>query len=416
MQDKRRRRKNPPQENRNAVGATVPPPHYIPPTDIDIKEALEKVGFKGAVSLDFVRDICNADACVSNGDDITSIFNYVFPTSDEEKQIAKRVDSIHQFLKSIDFKKVGDGTPLDKAVRIVTALKSVGGKTADEGGIPFIENPKKKSEDAQRLISDVRDFSDFEKIALELEQQTDEQIISKLSGEQNVALAKLSSVLKKTAKFKASSSRRYIPDPNGNVKRPTLMREFSQITSLKPLSQAVMPMFDYKLATKQLVVSQKVKVINQKQLLYLLIDESGSMNNPDRIGYVLAVVLNRLEAVKNGEAVLYISLFDDVIKEPTKIETEAEALDFYKKFRRFKPKGDGTKIDQAIRYAVEHINNSIDGLTQPQIAIVTDGEDSVTIKKGEMQGITLNYVAIKSENADLKELCHQTGGAFISCM
>ena len=145
------------------------------------------------------------------------------------------------------------------------------------------------------------------------------------------------------------------------------------------------------------------------------------MNENFKKEWVYAVVANRLQYAMVKECEVFISLFltEGTMKHYkfTHIYDEQSALEFWKTFN-FNPGGGDTKVGYVINAIEKEIldnkrlyNLNIDlSHERPEILIVNDGNDTV---KTSVNWKT-NAITISQENDQLKALCEDTGGSYIS--
>lgn len=149
------------------------------------------------------------------------------------------------------------------------------------------------------------------------------------------------------------------------------------------------------------------------QLLYLLVDCSGSMNVPERIGTAVALLTNRLMAVTRGEASLFYRFFDSSAHEQVAATNREQAASALATVMKGHYSGGGTSIDTAIRSGVSSIQSilSKDPMIKPELYVVSDGEDSVRISLQELQGIRLHvFLVAGQKNENLEKLALSSGG------
>lgn len=146
------------------------------------------------------------------------------------------------------------------------------------------------------------------------------------------------------------------------------------------------------------------KLVVKEGALYVLLDKSGSMEGEKTI-WARSVALALLALARRKRARFFLRFFDTSAHDLTTDEEPAKLLGM---LLRVKSDG-GTSIDTALRTALEDLAKR--GLAQltNTIIIVTDGEDKVTVKKGELQrvGARLVSVMIKGDNDTLRTLSDQ---------
>jgi hypothetical protein len=170
-----------------------------------------------------------------------------------------------------------------------------------------------------------------------------------------------------------------ILSPYVRMERPKTVNEALLKT---PLAQQMLPDFEQKLISGNLMIPKRKDKLRYKQSLFLLIDRSGSMLDVYKQGWVKALLLNRMAAVKEGTAELFIATFEGSIDKVFKIETTEQCLDFFNRYKC--ENGGGTDIEGVLKTVSTMIkNNDIQGhkLTgdlEPEIIIINDGQDHIS--------------------------------------
>ena len=270
---------------------------YIPPTRRDIQNRFRDIGFNQPYSYDFVKDIANAYSHVMHGNSVEQSFI----ESDN-----KYTKGVHNLLRNVDFDSLTGISPLEKAASLICMLSKIDstGESGDPDGdsIPIFDNKSDDtiSEEMEKCKEDVKGCRDVGEIAKEMygmhvpEAAKTYKINEFKDFLNKLALLDSKSFLQTKRVSKKVFSKR--------------MSEYSQISNLTNFSAVGMPTYKYKLATKQLNVRQRKQA--NKQSLFLLIDDSGSMSDHEKREMLRALLCNRLQAVYDGKAILYIGLFE----------------------------------------------------------------------------------------------------------
>ncbi|MGD8374001.1 MAG: hypothetical protein PVI21_04040 [Candidatus Woesebacteria bacterium] len=208
------------------------------------------------------------------------------------------------------------------------------------------------------------------------------------------------------------------PDPNGE---DVSLRNIEEISELGKATQSAFTLPPR--LRMQRAVSGELDVRNprtrraQKQLLFMVVDGSGSMWFDDStIGASRAagVVINRLEAVIKGEAELYLRFFDGGLREE---EFHADSPATARELMRVvsdpaQYMGGSTEfastLTSASRRAEEILTER--GLRDPEIVFVTDGQAPVP-NLSALGGNTLHAFQVgTTENQELSALARKSGG------
>ena len=393
-----------------------------PLTDKEICKRAEEMGVKTKLSFELVRDIVNVITHLENG---SSAENALLPPSEwlglslNEKELMYH-KKVQNFLVESQhlMRKATGADSLTKALNFIAMLASLsGGEPAGAQGdtLPIFNNQSVSDivRKLEELFESLKQLGDLELEMLELDGNSPEQNIYKLSQRQELEIARIARLLKKNIKFALPVTRVFVPNPSGTKTAKTQMSEYSQVSKLAPVSQLAMPDFEYKFVRKSLTVKVKGDYKVDKQHIYMLIDQSESMRRGDRWKKALAVLLNRLGEAGRGSASVNISFFDDKITQEFNVSTKSEALELFRKFRGYTPKGNGTMIDKSIREVVSRIMQEKQRV-RPELVLVTDGDDVSTLTFSELRGVKLHYISIEySPNKNLAQLATASGGIFL---
>ena len=221
------------------------------------------------------------------------------------------------------------------------------------------------------------------------------------------------------------SETKVIPDPDGEeLDRVPLEDPSSQFSRQNVLDQydAVTDpsWWMFRFQGGEIDITENVRYQTRKQLLYILLDVSGSMDDEDRINIATGVVAAMLRDVYKGESELYIRLFGSGVHrnrfDALTPESAKKALEW---IRHVGYNDGNTEIQGALEYAMEEVVEieKKRGGTRPQIMIVTDGGgyvDHDMPQRLRKEGITLNSVIIGERNDLLKEASHATDGVSLN--
>lgn len=245
-----------------------------------------------------------------------------------------------------------------------------------------------------------------------------------MTDKQMREVIKISRRLKSISKLKTSKVSEFIPDTQESEVRNRSMKSYDEVRRMKGTQFSTMvaarSLFNYRTVSQQFLIRERGKFIEKKQLLYMLVDCSGSMveDTGRRIALAGGVLVNRLMAVAEGDATLYWRFFDTRAHEATYVASKEEAHKSIKSILEVGHyRGGGTNFDQAINAAVAHIE-SIRETTQdsakPEIIMVTDGQCHCSLKFKDLKGIKLHTALVSGSSAPgLPELSSESGGIFM---
>jgi len=456
---------------------TKPSQRYISPTDTDITSAAKLVGLRRFSPM-FVRDIANiasggevlppsayretvrkqAEDRVGNpSTSHNASYNYSYRSKrgaiirddypDRKAAIDAQFDSdmryhdkVCDFLRDIDLSEAPGRTPLGQAVSLLRIMSQMEGGTGDPNDsdtIPVIADDITTTRDVSNQLKErielVQSLDNAEKhlLGMEDKKEDDEQESPHLSTGDLKKIASITNLkpgqdqvlevarnLETLSQMDVRKRTHLEHDVEGDDIRVREIRGFDELNSLRAEEYALPE--DYRLmriATRATSIRERAKRIDNKQLLYMIVDASGSMDNPKRINKACGIVMNRLKAVVNEDAELYLAFFSRVLydEHSAKNPSEARALMEIVEQKHFD--GIGTAIAKCARLAAKRIEKMMEedkSLTRPELAIVTDGEDSCDSMKREDFGKTVVHAFIvDSTNQYLAEFARSTGGSAI---
>jgi len=442
---------------------TAPPATYISPSAEEMREMASKVGLK-SFSRDLVADLCNLAA----GGSVVppSVYRNLVERQVEEKLpapdssgewalssghwtksrqevLADKVKSVmgyHQnvcdFLQTVELEKLPGSSPLEQAMNILKLLaKQSGGSGGGEGGEPlpiFTENDnsEKVGENLNNLMDEIDSLSDDEKDLLQPDQDAGSGKSTGDDGLQKMKLAEemlagkeimlqISRNLDKLTRMQVRKSKKQEADPAGEDIRNRQIAHMGEMNKLVKTEWALSSTYrNYRMITHASMVRERVNTIERKQLLYIIIDCSGSMGEGKRIYKAGGILMNRLKAVIAGEAELYVRLFDASLKQEHHAGTPAEAKELIKHFTEKNYSGGSTDISGCARSAQERIEEIIanSATYKPELVVITDGDDTVDLTLDHLKGTKMHAFVVECSNSKLCEVAKATGGVGINNM
>lgn len=245
-----------------------------------------------------------------------------------------------------------------------------------------------------------------------------------LSDKQLAQILSISRKMKSFSKLKTSKVQEFTPDVEGNQVRNRAMQNYGELARIKASQYAqkvaTPNLFNYRSVTNQYMMRERGRFLEKKQLLYVLVDSSGSMieDGHTRINMAAGILVNRLMAVAKGDANVYWRFFDTEVydvKFADSKESSQESINQILKTEQYS--GGGTNFDVAINSAVEHIESLKETMkyAKPEIFMITDGGCSCHVKKEQLKGIKLHAGIVADEHPyQLEQLVGATGGAYIN--
>ncbi len=445
---------------------TTPPLTYLPPTREEMAAMADQVGLR-KYAPDLVEDLSNLLA----GGELVAPSRYrqqvaqeavrTLPapdsdgewqlrdrswTNDRQHALADKAESrmryhqrVQDFLRDLDATQMPGATPLEKAMGWLKLLASQpGGAGSGEGGeeaLPIFSDEQSSgesiAEQLEEAVSDAKSLSDEERELLDAkggdedEQSSDSPKNPGADPSQVRRLAedmlkgkdeiiRVSRHLDQLSPMRVAKSNRLEADPEGDERRWRPIRNLGELHKI-PQSEWALPESYrmYRALTGQTPVRERCTRQEKRQLLYLLVDCSGSMSDGERIAKAGGVLLNRLKAVMAGEAEVYFRFFDGSPRQEHHAATpeQAKALMSHV-LERSNFSGGSTDIRAAVRAAVERIEELLasgEQLYKPEIVLVSDGEAAVPSRE-DLGGVRLHVFNVECAQAELVELARSTGG------
>lgn len=445
---------------------TSPPATYLSPSAEEMRGVANKVGLK-SFSKDLVADLCNLvaggkinppssyrqlvqqrveerlPAPDSNGRWRLKSGNY---TNDRQLVVSEKLEKAlryHQnvcdFLQTAELEKFPGSSPLEQAMSLLKLLaKKKGGEAGSGEGEPlpiFTDNDQseKVGEELNQLMDEIDSLSDDERELIDPNQDAgsgkdekggDDDLRKMKLAEDFLRgkelMLKISRNLDKLTRMQVRRSKKQEPNPAGEEIRQRPIAHLGELNKITKSSwatrQASPSYFLYQAITGALPVRERVTTIEKKQLLYIIIDCSGSMGSGQRIFKAGGILMNRLKAVIEGEAELFVRLFDTSLADEHHASSASEAKELIRHFTEKNYSGGSTDISGCVRAAKSRIEEIIaQGATyRPELVVITDGDDSISLTTREMTGIKMHSFVVECANKALVDLAVATGGVGIN--
>ena len=351
------------------------------------------------------------------------------------------------FLEHADLARAPGISPLTKAVMVLKALSSrsggykrsslckqsrLSGDTSEESGESTLgscghDHAENMATTMNSVLDDIERLPDDFLRLLDERGDTDSGASELFAMDDHDASAMLSVARKIGESPLVTTTRRRGTkvSPHGAEKETRALRNLSQLRSLTARSRtqlAMGPLGRAKLIMGGLRYARRFDYLDQKSLLYVLCDCSGSMNTPTRRGTALGCLHALASAVQAGAAELFLRFFDGEVTSLETLTDPDEAGAWLRKQREsLNFSGGCTRIGFAVNTAIRDITDrtgpyrsNVGDLVHPEILLVTDGEDSVSLKLSELRGVKLHMVQIgQSENDVLKALVQENRGLYL---
>ncbi len=413
---------------------TAPPEGVAEASDSQIKKVAKRIGLD-PFSSDLVR-------CFDN---IIAGGRFVPPSIWRAEAHRRKLDAhtteahmsgLMRVIKSIDYSKVPGKTSLEKSVAVLKLLghvdRSAGVDDGSYDGVSFFSRPTEVDsaiEKVNRTLQTIGSLDDVERMAMvpangsaslvhydELS-ETVEIAESLLSSSGLQAMLKVARALDSVPTLGMSGVRSVKPNRHGVETQHRMMRDLNELPLIAKSNWALFfeqsALFWSKVLNREPMVREHIAPETQKQLLYLLIDSSGSMSHYNRASLALAVLVNRLKGVVKGEAELQYRMFDADVFPEFEAKAPEDAQSTLLRLKKNNFSGGDTRISHAIGRAVESIlkRQEQTGGVRPEIAIVTDGIDhGFNTTLADLKGVRLHAFSVGERNPELSKLAKASGG------
>lgn len=440
---------------------TTPYKNYMAPGKLLVKHTAQDLKFTNNYSYNLVKDIANYlsypederdNALTTPSSWDFDISNTLYPGRiNKENELRRRIDyhkNVQKFIKEMKFNKVQGETPLEQALNTVAALSAQkGGKPSKPSGSQNGAKAKAGTSAEGDEESETPCFQQGSNAGKPVAKQTLDTItmIDKIkpnsfedkvfgNGDENLLAGVRATKIKKEyldlmdkisvfnahGKIRAAKRKTQEEDDQSKLKRQLNITRMTEVGRVSPIN-FIKPDFNIKMATKQLQRDKGIRIDEARQCLVLLIDDSGSMSDRQKISWIKALLLNRCGEVDKGNAELYICCFETRLAENwIVVRTPEEAKDVWDKFDTyFRLDGGGTNMQICIEAAIKIIKSGkiptkqgivdITGI-RPQICIINDGQDHV--ESGWIPSIETHGFILEGSHTGMKKFCTRSGGSY----
>ena len=374
------------------------PINYLTPTAAEIRK---KTHAPKQTSIDTIKEL--ARICyfkmIDDKEYIAEKYVDYDSLSDGDKNSYQQKKALYD---SIFEQYIPGFSPLEQAVSIYLKLKS--------------QTEKQDKQDGDDDDVDLAKPLDFDRTIYSDPTINEQLELNELSKERKMEIMNhLSLVGQFGSEFKVEKEISEKIVANSDQYSTMIMRDYSQIHMMS-LMQKVYPNFRSKFLTKDLTVNVPVDRKEQIQKIIILLDYSGSMNEPEKQVWVNAILIDRFRYVMKGEAEVFFSYFvyDTEDLEFQHIKNREDVIKFWQTFSN-EPNGGGTEIGEIVQYVADEVMHSrrlhnldVDlSEEKPEILIINDGQDSVG---SDAFPYKVNAVSLLEFSDELKDLCLATEG------
>lgn len=288
-------------------------------SDMTLRQRLTELGLPTA-NIDDVRDTAKVLTHIRNGgyaedaflevtpDDIDVPFHVMKDDEQKMKYQMRELSSLHrkhEFYQSESFQKLIEGHDPDTAAVFATAV--------------YWKATQKSKHDPMTEVNKMTDIYFDSKTKLiyngTIEEDTfsgiDINDLEKSILNMDDEMMRILSVLSLIDTMPAMSTNRVRTvrnDPDGDMIKHRAMETLADSYGAA-FVERMLPQFKLKVAKKDLYVRKRCAFDSMSQNLVVLIDNSGSMSCRFKVEWLAALLFNRIQAIKNDNAEIYISLF-----------------------------------------------------------------------------------------------------------
>lgn len=369
--------------------------------DKEVKEFLVKEKIMGKVDTGRVMDFYNMLSSLAVGEEVeqeeTIDYDYFKADNIEKRQVIDRVrDMEKQWARSL-VKKMMKGDRLLKTA----AVLSYEFEKSMYGGIA-----KEPPKDINQTLENLFRYSEEKEI------EDKPEFFGEMLG-LDCRFMNYIALLSNKKAF-AKSGDKLERDTQGIVSKYTLMESFDEISNMD-MVQTIMPDFNRKLAAKDVQVKARFRKIKKAQNLVIIIDDSGSMSNSEKMAMLKAILMLKLANADDNHNI-YISMFETRTKGFIKVNNKMkfDDIDF------IRLGGGGTDVNGSIMETIDMIKKRSlkrwRGGNLPlsddhfEIMVINDGQDEVDGRYHPQ--IKTHALCLCQSNKDLKNLCHRSGGTY----
>ena len=226
-------------------------------------------------------------------------------------------------------------------------------------------------------------------------------------------------VLRGRAGLGTSKSSKLIEDKFGSEYRVSNIRTVEEIPLLLA-SERMIGGLSPELLLQRIVngdalVRRRASRIKKRQLLYCLIDGSGSMRCGKRIQIAAGVMMNRLSAVAKGDGVLFYRFFDAILREEDEASDPDDVSRHLRRVLSFPYDVEETNLQEGVVGSLQRIYEIEEEgeFDRPHLLIISDGDAKFEIPATLLRGTVVHAVLIEGENESIAKLVTRTGGVLI---
>lgn len=352
-------------------------------------------------------------------------FEYYVPA---KQKIRGRIEFFNRILHHSYYPKFKSIDPIEGAsilLEMLNAFYKEKKQQEEQGGSPAPNNKDEAMKEFEDIIKYGREL--FDLLDDEWFQKMLEQKMGGFSGYspkdlprkvsemvQNMAKELAIYELSKRLEFTIRMSKKgkfnevMFPDDGLDVDR---IKKIRDITKLLPTQYALDDdVFLKKLVSKELLKKKYMQRQEKRQILYMIVDSSGSMDDEvikglRKIDVCKAVTIALMKKIIDNEDLFYFRWFTDRMGQLYKIATKQGALKFLPELVYGRGADGGTDIQKAIFTASDDIHKRVGAkMDLADVLLVSDGCATVVVDECNkmLGGVDMHTVMITSNKLDKK--------------
>jgi len=357
-------------------------------------------------------------------------FEYYIPM---KQKVKGRIDFFNRIMNHSYYGKFRDLNPDEGACILLDMLnafyKEKKEQEKDGGGKGSHDEAMREFEDIIRYGRELFDLLDdpwFRKLMEQPESgcgsgqdkkpdQLPQMVKNMVAGMGNVIhMYELSKRLEFTIRASKKGKWNEVPFPDNGMDI-SRMKKIRDITQLLPSQLALDDdVFLKKLLSKELLKKKYMQRQEKRQILYMIVDSSGSMSdnvlkNMMKIDVCKSVTIALMKKMIENEDFFYFRWFTTGVSPLHKIKTKEEAMDFLPKLVYGQNADGGTNIQNAIRVATEDLKSKqLEHWDLADILLVSDGIAVVNVEECNkmLEGIDMHTIMITHEKLDKNNEFH----------
>lgn len=353
--------------------------------------------------------------------------------------IQKYHDNVTDFLQNIEFNNVPGASPVEKSMMLLKLMQEQNGETSStieqdgQDGLPLNQSGQQSANQMNQTLDEITTLDDIDEELLGLKQEMDQmeepkkgepskRTLMQMRLAQDMANGKaiwlkVSRKLEDISRMSVARLKKFEPDVHGQDVRSRPIENFNEIGKINPMEYSLPDTYQLmRVITRAAHIRERGIHTEKQQLLYIIIDSSGSMEG-NKIHKAGGILMNRLKSVIKGDAQIYARFFDTDLYEEHKATNADEAKALVDMFNKENFSGGGTDIAGCLTMANKRIEELLDNnelLTRPELVVITDGESDIrSLIPRNFHPTKVHAFVVEYSNQSLVKFARDTGGVGI---